>query len=230
MSTGKRCDFCRAGLVDDARFCSGCGTPVTRSGGENSNRRIVTILFCDLVGSTATAEAADPEAIRIAMDAYYDACRGAIEEQCGVVEKFIGDAVMAVFGAYNSYEDGALRAVRAALGILDRLVELNAGLSREVGLELQVHCGISSGEAVVVAQSPSSGARVIGDVVNTAARLESAAGAGDVLVDAETLHLGGAAVQVQPVPPLNLKERAARFPPTVWSPCPSRPPLPNAPR
>src|SRR5690348_2060677 len=138
MSGADRCAFCRAGVAADSHFCSACGTPVGPAGVATASRRIVTALFCDLVGSTAMAEAVDPEAIRAAMDAYYDACRAAIEKHQGVVEKFIGDAAMAVFGAGTSNDDDALRAVRAARDIVDALAELNVGLDRDLGFVLRV--------------------------------------------------------------------------------------------
>ena len=211
MSGAGRCTFCRAGVAAQARFCSACGTPVAPAG-ETASRRIVTVLFCDLVGSTAVAQAVDPEAVHAAMDGYYDACRTAIEKHQGVVEKFIGDAVMAVFGAGTSHDDDALRAVRAARDIVEALVELNVGLDRDLGFVLRVRCGLDSGEAVVVAQSPAGGARVIGDVVNTAARLQAAAGVGEIFIGTETVQLCGAAVHAQAVPPLTLKGKSAPVP------------------
>src|SRR5512143_1105089 len=132
-------------------------------------RKIVTVLFCDLVGFTATAEQLDPEEVRAVLRPYHERVRSELERHGGTVEKFIGDAVMALFGAPVAHEDDPERAVRAALAIRDWV--------RETGEGLQVRIAVNPGEALVrIGARPSEGeGMAAGDVVNTAARLQSAA-------------------------------------------------------
>ncbi|MFJ7157834.1 AAA family ATPase [Streptomyces sp. NPDC101118] len=172
------------------------------------SRRIVTAVFIDLVGSTVLAETLDPEALRRTMDRYYTACTTAVTERGGVVEKFIGDAVMAVFGAFVSHEDDALHAVQAAYAVREAVAGLAGGAAR-----LDIHCGIASGEAVV-AGALGGAARVVGDVVHTAARLQSHAQAHEILIGDETARLVGNGVRLESVAPLSLKGK--RDPVTAW--------------
>jgi class 3 adenylate cyclase/tetratricopeptide (TPR) repeat protein len=158
-------------------------------------RKVVTILFCDLVGSTALGESTDPEALRSRMRRYFEDLRQIVERHGGVVEKFVGDAVMAVFGIPVSHEDDALRAVRAAS-------EMRAAVSAH-GLEARI--GVNTGEVVAGAEGETL---VTGDAVNVAARLEQAAPAGETLIGAETRLLVRDAVRVEPVEPLALKGKA----------------------
>lgn len=199
MSTAGRCGSCRTATPEGARFCPGCGTPLSGGGPAAESRRIVTAVFVDLVSSTVLAESLDPEALRRTMDQYYAACTTAVTERGGVVEKFIGDAVMAVFGAFVTHEDDALRAVQAACAVRDALAGVNAGLERAVGVRIDVHCGIASGEAVV-STGAGGGARVVGDVVHTAARLQSHAGPHEILIGEETARLAGGWVRTEAVP------------------------------
>ena len=158
-------------------------------------RKVVTVLFCDLVGSTALGESTDPEALRARMRRYFEDLRVILERHGGTVEKFVGDAVMAVFGIPVSHEDDALRAVRAAS-------EMRAAIA-EHGLEARI--GINTGEVVVGGEGETL---VTGDAVNVAARLEQAAGAGEVFIGAETHSLVRDAVRVEAVEPLVLKGKA----------------------
>ncbi|CAM5637121.1 hypothetical protein SAVIM338S_06176 [Streptomyces avidinii] len=208
-----RCGSCRAAVPEAARFCPECGTPLTGGVPSADSRRIVTAVFIDLVGSTVYAETLDPEALRRAMDRYYGACTAAVTERGGVVEKFIGDAVMAVFGAFVSHEDDALHAVQAACAVREALAAVNAGPEREPGIRLEIHCGIASGEAVV-AGAAAGGARVVGDVVHTAARLQSHAQAHEILIGDETARLVGNGAHLEAVEPLRLKGK--RDPVTAW--------------
>ncbi|NED10013.1 AAA family ATPase, partial [Streptomyces sp. SID9124] len=166
----------------------------------SDSRRIVTALFIDLVGSTVLAETLDPEALRRTMDRYYRACTTAVTEHGGVVEKFIGDAVMAVFGAFVTHEDDALHAVRAACAVRESVAAVATG----PGVRLDIHCGIASGEAVV-AGVLGGAARVVGDVVHTAARLQSHAGPHEILIGEETAGLVGGRVRMEAVAPLRVK-------------------------
>ena len=158
-------------------------------------RKVVTVLFCDLVGSTALGESTDPEALRARMRRYFEDLRVILERHGGTVEKFVGDAVMAVFGIPVSHEDDALRAVRAAS-------EMRTAIA-EHGLEARI--GINTGEVVVGGEGETL---VTGDAVNVAARLEQAAGAGAVFIGAETHSLVRDAVRVEAVEPLVLKGKA----------------------
>jgi class 3 adenylate cyclase/tetratricopeptide (TPR) repeat protein len=170
------CPSCGKDLPGEFPFCPFCGATLTEqaSSAQQEERKIVSVLFCDLVGFTASSEAADPEDVRSRIRPYHTLLRSEIERYGGTVEKFIGDAVMAVFGAPIAHEDDAERAVRAGLRILEAISELNA---EDLSLSLQVRIGINTGEAVVsLGARPEEGEGIVtGDVVNTAARLQGAA-------------------------------------------------------
>jgi len=152
--------------------------------GEPAERKLVTVLFCDLVGSTALGDRLDPEAFQAVLGAYFDRMRKLSESFGGIVEKFIGDAVVTVFGIPNVHEDDAERAVRCALSMHDALAGLNDTLRPRFGVELVTRIGINTGVALA---SPE--ALATGDVMNTAARLEQAAQPGEILVGRETMML-----------------------------------------
>ena len=155
-------------------------------------------MFADVTGSTALGERLDPEALRRVMGRYFDEMAAVIERHGGTVEKFIGDAVMAVFGIPRLHEDDAVRAVRAAIGMREALAALNADLEREHGEGLAARIGVNTGE--VVAGDPSAGQRLVtGDAVNVAARLEQAAAPGEILLGEPTYRLVKDAVEVEPV-------------------------------
>jgi class 3 adenylate cyclase len=156
----------------------------TSTRGEPAERKLVTVLFCDLVGSTALGDRLDPEAFQAVLGAYFDRMRKLSESFGGVVEKFIGDAVVTVFGIPNVHEDDAERAVRCALAMHDALAGLNDTLRPRFGVELVTRIGINTGVALA---SPE--ALATGDVMNTAARLEQAAEPGEILVGRETMLL-----------------------------------------
>jgi len=171
-------------------------------------RKTVTVVFCDVTGSTALGERVDPESLRRVMTRYFETMRSVLASHGGSVEKFIGDAVMAVFGIPRVHEDDALRAVRAAAGMRAALTELNEELERDHGLTIDIRIGVNTGE--VVAGDPSGGHNVVtGDAVNTAARLEQAAGPGEILIGDATYGLVRDAVVVEDVNPLDLKGKAA---------------------
>ena len=201
------CPSCGRENANDARFCSGCGTELVLPRLEEV-RKTVTVVFCDLVGSTSFGELLDPESVRRAIGRYFDEARVAIERHGGTVEKFIGDAVMSVFGIPQLHEDDALRAVRAAAELRDAVTALGDELEGELGVRMEARIGVATGE--VVAGDTSSGqAFVTGDVVNVAARLEHAAGPGDVLIADRTRELVGEAVRAEPTSPLELKGKSA---------------------
>ncbi|MGZ8570887.1 MAG: adenylate/guanylate cyclase domain-containing protein [Actinomycetota bacterium] len=187
-SLATRCASCGADLPEGARFCSACGTaiPVATPTPSGEERKLVTVLFADVTGSTALGERLDPERFREVMSAFASAMREEIEAEGGTVEKFIGDAVMAAFGVPVAHEDDPARACRAALHMLERLEDLNAGLTTTHDVRLQMRVGVNTGE-VLASTAPRPGeAMATGDAVNAAARLQSAAEPGRVLVGERT--------------------------------------------
>ena len=163
------------------RLCGFCGTPLQQAAAPVEVRKTVTILFTDVAGSTALGERLDPESLREVMGRYFDVMRAAIERHGGTVEKFIGDAVMAVFGLPQAHEDDALRAVRAALDMRAGLDELNIALERDYGVTMANRTGVNTGE-VVTDEGAGNQRLATGDAVNVAARLEQAAPAMETLL------------------------------------------------
>ena len=199
------CPSCGVQLSRSPKFCPECGTrlePTAPASGEV--RKTVTVLFSDVVGSTAISEHLDAEAVRDLMARYFAAMRRAIERHGGTVEKFIGDAIMAVFGIPTLHEDDALRAVRAAIEMRDALAELNAEFESERGVTIQARTGITTGE-VVTGEPSTGGTLATGDTVNTAARLEQAAGPADILIGAPTYRLVRDAVRAEAIEPVSAK-------------------------
>jgi class 3 adenylate cyclase/tetratricopeptide (TPR) repeat protein len=180
-----RCPECGQENPAGFKFCGNCGTTLVEAGETREVRKVVTVVFCDLTGSTALGEATDPEALRATMRSYYDTMRGILERHGGTVEKFIGDAVMAVFGVPIAHEDDALRAVRAAW-------EMRAAVP-ELGLRARI--GVNTGEVV----TGEGDTLVTGDAVNVAARLEQAAEPGEVLIGSETRRLVRDAVETSAI-------------------------------
>jgi class 3 adenylate cyclase/tetratricopeptide (TPR) repeat protein len=180
-----RCASCGQENPAGFRFCGNCGAPLADGAPARELRKVVSVVFCDLSGSTALGERTDPEALRARMRGYYQQMREILERHGGTVEKFIGDAVMAVFGIPVAHEDDALRAVRAAWEMQEAVPQLG----------LQARIGVNTGE-VVAGEGDSL---VTGDAVNLAARLEQLAQAGEVLVGSETQRLVRDAVVVEPV-------------------------------
>jgi class 3 adenylate cyclase/tetratricopeptide (TPR) repeat protein len=177
------CPSCGRENPADSRFCNACGVELAPAGDTREYRKVVTVLFCDVVGSTALGESTDPEALRALLGRYFDQMKAIVERHGGTVEKFIGDAVMAVFGVPQLHEDDALRAVRAAVEMRDALPELG----------VQARIGLNTGEVVV----GTSERLATGDAVNVAARLEQSAGAGEVLLGPETARLVRDAVETE---------------------------------
>src|SRR5262249_35330543 len=186
-------------------------TPLAPVAPPQEVRKLVTILFCDLKGSTSLGESLDSESLRETMSLYFDAMSASITRHGGTIEKFIGDAVMAVFGLPRVHEDDALRAVRAARGMQEALADLNDGLERSFGVTLANRIGVNTGE--VVAGDSSTGQRLVtGDPVNTAARLEQAAGSCEGRVGELTYRLVSGDGDGEAVEPLELKGKAERVP------------------
>jgi class 3 adenylate cyclase/tetratricopeptide (TPR) repeat protein len=190
----KSCPSCGAGNAPSARFCSSCGAQLGEAVTPHEERKLVSVLFVDLVGSTARADNADPEDVREALRLYHAEAKQRIEQHGGVLEKFIGDAVMAVFGAPTAHGDDAERAVRAGLRVLEGIADVN----REHGLDLAARAAVNTGEAVVSVDGAAGDPLAMGDVVNTASRLQAAAPEGRLLVGAETYRASRNAIRFEP--------------------------------
>jgi class 3 adenylate cyclase/tetratricopeptide (TPR) repeat protein len=201
-----RCTACGTENPDHARFCLGCGAPLAAAdvAGRREVRKVVTVLFSDLSGSTALGERLDPERLRNAMSTYFRAMKAVVERHGGSVEKFIGDAIMAVFGIPQVHEDDALRAVRAGVEMRAALAELGPRLGLGGDAALSARIGINTGE--VVAGDPSRGQTLVtGDAVNVAARLEQAAAPGEILLGQSTWRLVRDAVLAEQTDPVMAK-------------------------
>jgi class 3 adenylate cyclase len=206
------CATCGQDNPDVARFCLACGAALgVDEAPPQEERRFISVLFVDLVGFTARAERLDPEDVRAVLTPYHETVRKEIESFGGVVEKFVGDAVMSVFGAPTAYGDDAERAVRAALAVRDSVSALNETDAR---LDLQLRIAVNTGEALVsLGARPSMGeSMVAGDVVNTASRLQSAAPVNGIIVGEETYASTRDAIHYEPTPPVEAKGKAAVVP------------------
>jgi class 3 adenylate cyclase/tetratricopeptide (TPR) repeat protein len=205
------CPSCGRENPEGFAFCGYCRAPLAAGAAPREVRKTVTIVFSDVTGSTALGERLDPESLRRVMSRYFDEMRTVLERHGGTVEKFIGDAVMAVFGIPVLHEDDALRAVRAASEMRDALAALNEELERDRGVTIATRTGVNTGE--VVAGDPAAGQTLVtGDAVNTAARLEQAAAPGEVLIGDSTFRLVRDAVVVEAEAPLELKGKARPVP------------------
>ena len=200
------CPSCGHENPEGARFCNGCGAALTPAVAPREERKVVSIVFADLVGSTAAAERADPEDVRATLAAHHARVRAELERFGGTVEKFIGDAVVAVFGAPVVHEDDPERAVRAALAIRDA--------ATNAGVELRV--AVNTGEALVALDArPADGeGMVAGDVVNTAARIQSAAPVNGVLAGETTYRATSHVIDYRAATPIAAKGKAEPVP--VW--------------
>ena len=215
----RACPRCGSDLPPGARFCPACGLTLD-SHDSAEERRVVTVLFADVTGSTELGERLDPEHLREVMASYFAAMREEIEAEGGTVEKFIGDAVMAVFGVPAAHEDDPVRALRAALRMRERLSDVNDHLMAARGVTLQIRIGVNTGEVLASVDPKPGEPMVTGDAVNVAARLQSAAEPGGILASERTargargFRFGGATNldlkgKGAPVPALELLEGAA---------------------
>jgi class 3 adenylate cyclase/tetratricopeptide (TPR) repeat protein len=212
------CPACGSANTAGAKFCGECGNAlaedqlaVPAAAGSSSpatERRLVSVLFADLVGFTTLSESRDAEDVRALLDAYFETCRAIVNRYGGTVEKFIGDAVMAVWGTPTAQEDDAERAVRAALDLVDAVRRM--GSEREMR-ELALRAAVHSGEAVVTLGASGMG-MVAGDLVNTASRLQSVAPPGTVLVGGGTQRAASNAIVFEPAGEQELKGKAAPVP------------------
>src|SRR6266487_3559101 len=210
------CPACGKELpAGDFSFCPFCAAPLTGAPPTPAleERKVVSVLFCDLVGFTAASEQADPEDVRARIRPYHARLRSEIEAYGGTVENFVCDAVMAVFGAPVAHEDDAERAVRAGLRILEALEELNEA---DPELDLQVRVGIATGEAVVaLGARPEKGEGIVtGDVVNTAARIQGTAPVNGVAVGEQTYRATSQVFEYEPLAPVSAKGKAE--PLSLW--------------
>jgi class 3 adenylate cyclase len=205
-----RCPSCGAALPAGARFCPFCGQPLEARPPAAEERRVVTILFVDLVGFTERSDRADPEDVRRTLVPFHGRVKEDLERFGGTLDKFIGDAVLGVFGAPVAHEDDPIRAVRAALRILGSVEEL-----RREDPQLAVRVAVNTGEAVVsFGTGPQVGEAVAGDVVNTASRMQSIAPRDSVVVGEETLGALGDRFDVEALPPTAVKGKSE--PLRVW--------------
>jgi class 3 adenylate cyclase len=203
------CPVCGEPNPARASFCLNCGSqlPAAAAAGRPA-RKTVTVVFTDLAGSGSLGQRLDPESLAVVMGRWFDHMRSLFERHGGRVQKFVGDAVVAVFGIPVVNEDDALRAVRAAAELRGGLGPLNAELERDWGVTLQARTGVNTGE--VVTGDPAIGdALVLGDAVNVAARLEQVAAPGEVLLGQSTYRLVRDAVEAERVTPLHLKGKGA---------------------
>jgi class 3 adenylate cyclase/tetratricopeptide (TPR) repeat protein len=188
------CPACARDVAGGFAFCPHCGAALAAPARQRELRKVVTVLFCDVTGSTELGERLDPEALRLLLARYFERMRSIVESHGGTVEKFIGDAVMAVFGVPTVHEDDALRALRAAVEMRDALPDL--------GIEGRI--GVMTGEVVTGTEERLA----TGDAVNIAARLEQSAQPGEILIGHETLQLARDAADVDAVPPLTVKGKS----------------------
>jgi class 3 adenylate cyclase/tetratricopeptide (TPR) repeat protein len=205
------CPACLAPTPEDARFCPACGIALGQPATADEVRKTVTVVFCDLAGSTEIGERLDAEVLTRVLARYFAEMRVVIEQHGGTVEKYIGDAVMAVFGAPVTHEDDALRAVRSAAKMRERLAALNEDLAQEWGVRLETRTGVNTGEVLVRDPDPT-GALAHGDAVNVAARLEQAAAPGEIILGSETHRLVRDAVKAEAMGPIALKGKSESVP------------------
>jgi class 3 adenylate cyclase/tetratricopeptide (TPR) repeat protein len=201
------CTECGQDNPEVARFCLACGASLTEpASAEAEERKLVSVMFVDLVGHTAASDRADPEDVRARLRPYHTLLKREIERFGGTVEKFVGDAVMAVFGAPVTHEDDAERAVRAALRILEAVEEL----------ELEVRAAVATGEAVVsLSARPEQGEGIVaGDVVNTTSRLQQAAPPGSLVVGEITYRATRSAIEYEELDAVTVKGKAEPLP--IW--------------
>jgi class 3 adenylate cyclase/tetratricopeptide (TPR) repeat protein len=202
------CPRCNASVDPGARFCASCGAALTASAPVVEERKVATILFADITGSTALGEQLDPERMRRLLTTYFGAMSAVIESWGGRLEKFIGDAIMATFGVPAAREDDPDRAMRAALEMLERLESLNADFSQRHGVTMQIRIGINTGD-VIAPVDPGEQLIVGGDAVNVAARLEQSAEPGTIVVGERSYLATRSMFEFEPPVQLALKGKGA---------------------
>src|SRR5919204_5566617 len=202
------CAACGATNREGARFCDSCGATLPVAEVAEPFRKTVTVLFSDVVGSTSLGEQLDPEALSQVMTEYFDAMRPIVESHGGTLAKFLGDAVLAVFGIPTLHEDDALRALRTAVEMQARVTRLNPEFERRFGITISTRTGVNTGAVAGTGLVPDRNF-VAGDTANVAARLQQIAEGGEILIGAETYRLVRHAADVELLPPVELKGKAA---------------------
>jgi class 3 adenylate cyclase/tetratricopeptide (TPR) repeat protein len=217
-SLAQACAVCGTVNAPTARFCGACGSPLEQRSARPpadvaEERKVVSVLFADLAGFTAGSDGADPEDVKARLRPYFARAREGIESVGGTVEKFIGDAVVGLFGAPTSREDDAVRAVQAAWQVTHAIDDLN---ETDPTLELAIRVAVDTGEAVVDVDSAVERGETIatGDVMNTASRLQHEAPVGGVVVGERTYRSTQQAFEYEPLPPVSVRGKAAPIP--IW--------------
>ncbi len=208
----RACQVCGEESPERYQYCLMCGTSATEVVATRDSRKTVTIVFANPKPHTESGELLEPAAFTDVMARYFDEMKVALERHGGTVEKFIGDAVMAVFGLPVRHEDDALRAVRAAADMQAALPALNEAFSEQYGVRLLNHIGVNTGEVIATGDATSAQRLVTGDAVNTAARLEQAAGPAEIILGELTHRLTRDEVEDEPIEPLTLKGKAEPVP------------------
>src|SRR3954469_1933941 len=201
------CARCGESNGVEAAFCRRCGARLLPIPPPTTARKVVTVLFSDVSGFTALGEQLDPESLQQLMGRWFHETQRIIKRHSGTVEKYMGDAVMAVFGVPVVHEDDALRAARAALEMQGALDELNDDLAERWDVRLQTHTGLNTG-VVIVGSGTSGDEFTYGDTVNVAQRLESSAAPGEILVGSVTARLLDGVAELSSIAPLRLKGKA----------------------
>ncbi len=211
-----KCPACGEENPPKFRLCGYCGAPLAAAAAAalpaHEVRKTVTLIFSDLKDSTALGERLDSEALHEVKERYFAAMAAEITRHGGKIEKYIGDAIMAVFGLPRAHEDDALRAVRAAVGMRDKLKELNETLEKRFGVTLAARTGVNTGEVVALDDPTADQKLATGDAVNVTARLEQAAPANEIYIGEVTHRLVRDAVDVEAVEPLTLKGKSQPVP------------------
>ncbi len=211
-----KCPACGEENPPKFRLCGYCGAPLAAAAAAalpaHEVRKTVTLVFTDLKDSTALGERLDSEALHEVKERYFGAMAEEIKRHGGKIEKYIGDAIMAVFGLPRAHEDDALRAVRAAVGMREKLKELNATLEKHFGVTLAARTGVNTGEVVALDDPTADQKLATGDAVNVTARLEAAAPANEIYIGDVTYRLVRDAVEAEAVEPLTLKGKSQPVP------------------
>ena len=211
-----KCPACGEENPPKFRLCGYCGAPLAAAAAAvlpaHEVRKTVTLVFTDLKDSTVLGERLDSEALHEVKEHYFAAMAEQIKRHGGKIEKYIGDAIMAVFGLPRANEDDALRAVRAAVGMRDKLKELNAALEKRFGVTLAARTGVNTGEVVALDDPTADQKLATGDAVNVTARLEAAAPANEIYIGEVTYRLVRDAVEAETVEPLTLKGKSQPVP------------------
>ncbi|HET6815831.1 MAG TPA: adenylate/guanylate cyclase domain-containing protein [Mycobacteriales bacterium] len=197
----RSCPACGTANPDAAKFCAECGVRLAAGTADQEQRKTVTVLFSDVTGSTALGDRLEPESLRRMLSRFFETARSVVERHGGTVEKFIGDAVMAIFGVPVVHEDDALRALRAASDLMESLGPLNSALEQDFGATLQIRIGVNTGDVV----TGTSERLATGDAVNVAARLEQLAPPGQIYAGEMTAELAGGSATLEELEPALLK-------------------------